>query len=85
MTRMRSCYSSYAAFVEPKPITVGNQKQMLAYGQGDIFIEALVNGEWKLHCVKDVWCTPEVVKNLFSVPSATDKGVEYWSDKECCR
>ena len=54
MTKMRNCYSSYQAFLEPKPITVGNQKQMLAYGQGDILIEALVNGERKRHCLKDV-------------------------------
>ena len=85
MTKMKHCYSTYTAFDEPKPVTLGNKKQMLAYGQGDIYIEAVVDGKCKLHCLKDVWYTPDVVMNLLSVSSATDKGAEYYSDKGCCR
>jgi hypothetical protein len=57
----------------------------LAYGQGDINIRASVDGSWKQHCLKDVLYTPDVVKNLFSVSTAADKGAEYWLDKKNCR
>jgi hypothetical protein len=45
MTKLRTVYSTYSAFVDPRPVTIGNRAQMLAYGQGDIKIEALVDGE----------------------------------------
>ena len=85
MTKSKDFFVSYAAFPEPKPVTLGNHKLMLAYGQGNIQIETLVNNEWKKYYLKDVWYTPDVVKNLFSVPTAADKGLEYWLDQRSCR
>ncbi len=84
MTKYGDYFVSYVAFDEPQPITVGNKGLMLAYGQGDIMIEALVNGSWHQHYLKDVRYTPDVVKNLFSVPSAADKGFSYSLDKDGC-
>ena len=85
MTKSKDFFVSYTAFSEPKPVTLGNRKLMLAYGQGNIQIETLVNNEWKKYYLKDVWYTPDVVKNLFSVPTAADKGLEYWLDQWSCR
>ena len=62
----------------------GNQKIILAYGSGDI-VEALVDGVWKRHIMKDVWYTPDVVKKFCSIPSTADKGFEYWLDNKQCR
>ena len=84
MTKSKNFFVTYASFSEPKPITVGNHKLMLAYGQGDINVETVVNNERKKHHLKDVWYTPDVVKNLFSVPTAADKGMQYWLDKRSC-
>ena len=85
MTRSHEYFSSYNVFSEPKPVITGNQKIMLAYGSGDIIIEAQIAGVWSRHYLKDVWYTPEVVKNLFSIPSAADKGFNYWLDNKCCK
>jgi hypothetical protein len=85
MTMSADNFVSYIAFDEPKQITLGNQKLMLAYGRGDVMIEALVGNKWFKHCLKDVWYTPDVIKNLFSVPTAADKGFEYWLNKDSCR
>jgi len=81
MTKSKDFFVSYTAFQEPRPITLGNNKPMLAYGKGDIHVET----GWKKCYLKDVWYTPDVVKNLFSVPTAADKGMEYWMDHSSCR
>jgi hypothetical protein len=85
MTKTKEFYSTYNDFVEPQKIMLGNNKVMLAYGQGDIQVETLVNGQVQQHVLKDVWYTPEVVKNLFSLPSAADRGLQYWLDKNSCK
>ena len=46
MMKSHGFYTSYATFREPKPVMTGNQKIMLAYGSGDIAVEALVYGVW---------------------------------------
>lgn len=85
LTNLKDCYSSYSTFDEPKSIILGNKKLTLAYGQGDMQIESLVDGQWSQHVLKDAWYAPEVAKNLLSIPSAADKGLEYWLDKTTCR
>ena len=84
MTKSSAYFASYTSFNAPKAIIVGNQHTMLAYGYGDIRIEALVDGVWYEHYLKDVWYVPDVVKNLFSVTTATDKGFVYRQDKQRC-
>lgn len=84
MTKSKEFFTSYTPFDEPKRVMVGNQRTMLAYGYGDIQVKALVQGMWYDHYMKDVWYTPEVVKNLFSVPAAADKGLVYRLDKDRC-
>jgi len=84
MTKSKYFFVSYTPFPEPRPITLGNHKLMLAYGQGNIHAETLVDNQWNICYLKDVWYTPDVVKNLFSVPSAADKGLEYWLDQNSC-
>ena len=85
ITKSKNFVVTYESFSEPKPITLGNHKLMFAYGQGDINVETVVNNEQKKHHLKDVWYTPDVVKNLFSVPTAADKGMQYWLDKHSCK
>jgi len=82
MTKSKNFVVSYTVFDEPKPIMLGNQKLMLAYGQGDIEVETLFDNIWRRHHLKDVWYVPEVVNNLFSVPTAADKELEY--SLNCC-
>ena len=84
MTKTREYFSSFSLYDKPKPVTIGNKSLMMAYGHGNVRIEAYVDGEWEQHTLLDVWYTPDVVKNLFSVPSAANKGIEYWlNNREC--
>ena len=46
MTGSHEYLSSYNVFSESKPVITGNQIIMLAYGSGDIIIEAQVSGVW---------------------------------------
>ena len=85
MTKSEEHFITYTAFDEPKVITLGNKQTMTAKGKGDIMVETFANGAWTQHILKDVWYTPEVVKNLFSVPAAANKGFEYWLDKRYCK
>ena len=57
---------------------------MMAYGEGDIEVESCVDGQCLKHMLTNVWYTPDVVKNLFSVTSAADKGIEYYLDRYQC-
>jgi hypothetical protein len=84
MTKSSEFFVTYKSFDAPKPIVVGNKRTMLAYGCGNIRIEALTGGVWREHYLSDVWYTPDVVKNLFSVSAAADKGFTYRLDKNCC-
>ena len=54
MTKSKEWFVSYTAFDEPKSVILGNKQVMLAYGQGDIEIETLVDGFWQKHHLKDV-------------------------------
>ena len=85
MTKSQKFFTSCTVFDEPKPVVNENQKVMQVYGYGDIRIGAQVDGAELIHVMKDVWYTPEVVKNLFFIPSAADKGFEYWLDNKQCR
>ena len=54
MTKSKNFFVTYESFSEPKPVTLGNHKLMLAYGQGDINVETVVNNEWQQHYLKYV-------------------------------
>ena len=57
----------------------------MAYGQGDINVETFVNGLRLKNKLTDVQYTLDVLENLFSVPSAGSKGVEYWLNGKVCK
>ena len=80
MTKARENFVTYSVFDKPRQITLGNKLLMMAYGHGDINAETCVNGQWLQHTLTDVRHTSDVVTNLFSVPSAANKGIVYWID-----
>ena len=74
MTKSKDYFVTYTSFNTPKPVTFVNSV-MMAYGEGHIEVESFVNGVCLSHTLKKVWYTPDVVKILFSVPAAADKGI----------
>ena len=84
MTKSKDYLVNYTSFNTPKPVTLGHKGVMMAYGEGDIEVESFVNGVCLSHTLKKVCYTPDVVKNLFSVPAAADKGITYHLDRFQC-
>ena len=84
MMKSKDCFVSYTRFNTPKPVTLGNKGVMMAYGEGDIEVESFIDGQCLKHTLTNVWYTPDVVKYLFSVPAAADKGIEYHLDRHKC-
>ncbi len=85
MTKSKCYFESYSPFAEPRSIMIGNRMLMMAYGSGNIAVEALVDNVWKSCILKDVLFTPDCAENLFSVSTATEKGIEYWASRDSCR
>lgn len=57
---------------------------MVAHGEGDMGVKSFVHDKRVSNILKNVWYTPNVVKNLFSVPAKADKGIAYHLEKFQC-
>jgi len=65
MTFDDTLFVSFENFAEPKPVRVGNNAVILAYGCGRIDVEMYVNGKWVPSFLSNVWYVPELSVNLF--------------------
>ena len=74
MTFDDSLFASYTSFDEPKPVRVGNNAVILAYGYGSINVEMFVNGKSIPSVLTNVWYVPELGVNLFSLIIAEMQG-----------
>ena len=74
MTFDDTLFVSFENFAEPKPVRVGNNAVILAYGCGRIDVEMYVNGKWVPSFLSNVWYVPELSVNLFSLIVAEMKG-----------
>lgn len=84
MAKKIEWYTSFTKFQKPLQVCMGNDSTMNALGTGTIYFEAFVDGEWKLCHMDNVLYTPEGRRNLFSVSSAMDKGLDFHSSKDKC-
>lgn len=57
-------------------ITLGNGQVVYAAGRGTIHIQSIVKGKTFENIITDALYVPEISKNLFSIGSVTDKGIE---------
>ncbi len=85
MTNRKDYFFSYEPFFAPKEVRVGNSEAILAYGQGIVNVEMMINGRWENNHLKDVWYVPEIDRNLFSVSKTIDKGFSFKAGKNGCR
>ncbi|GBN35500.1 Retrovirus-related Pol polyprotein from transposon TNT 1-94 [Araneus ventricosus] len=74
MTSYRKYFLDFTEFPSPKPVYVGNNNAILAYGQGTVNVDMKVNGKWVSNHLSEVWYVPEVSRNLFSVSETLAKG-----------
>jgi hypothetical protein len=74
MTFNDSFFADYTQFLEPKPVKVGNDAVILAYGSGRINVEMYVNGAWNQAFLTDVWYVPDLRVNLLSLIVTEMKG-----------
>lgn len=82
----RDSFRTFQPFSTEHSITTANGEKILATGIGEVDVEAAIQGKWHKITLTDVWCVPEVKKNLFSVLSAQDKhsNSEFVSTAEVC-
>jgi len=66
-------YVDYRKYAEPRDVTLPDNKQIKAEGEGTILIEALINQKWKKARIDDVMYIPGGV-NLFSEYVMAKKG-----------
>ena len=74
MTFEDNLFVSYTNFAEPKPVRVGNNDIILAYGYGRINTEMFVNGKWIPSFLTNVWYVAKLGDSLFSLTVAKMKG-----------
>jgi Reverse transcriptase (RNA-dependent DNA polymerase)/gag-polypeptide of LTR copia-type/Zinc knuckle len=74
MTFDNTLFVSYTNFVEPKPVRVGNDAVIMAYGSGRINVKMRVDDTWNPAFLTDVWYVPELRVNLFSLIVTEMKG-----------
>ncbi|CAK1594594.1 unnamed protein product [Parnassius mnemosyne] len=55
-------------------VRLGNKKELVVQGCGNILINRCVNGKWEKSILEDVLYVPELRRNLFSEGMATRKG-----------
>lgn len=75
---------NYKEFFHPKKIQVGNGQTILSYGRGVTNVETKGETKWEKNHLENVWYTPGISTNLFSVGSATKKGFNFVADMNGC-
>lgn len=84
LTKNKHWFSTLSYFENPIKIHIGDKSTMDAVGRGDINFEATVDGKWSSYVMKNVLYVPQARRNLFSVTSAVDKGLEFKSSSTSC-
>lgn len=67
---------------EFKSIRMIDNTALKVIGKGEIKIEVLVEGKWKPWRLTNVYCVPEMKKNLFSYSACAEKGYEFLTTKD---
>jgi len=80
MARDKSVFESMKT-PEMSYITLGDKSRIPVIGQGDVKVEACVNGKWKSCRLTNVLCVPDLRTNLFSFSQCTNHGYVIESGK----
>jgi len=80
MARDKSVFESMKT-PEMSYITLGDKSRIPVVGQGDVKVEACVNGKWKSCRLTNVLYVPDLRTNLFSFSQCTDHGYVIESGK----
>ncbi|GBM18108.1 hypothetical protein AVEN_75526-1 [Araneus ventricosus] len=84
MTSYRKYFLDFKEFPSPKPVYVGKNNAIMAYGQGTINVDMKVNGKWVSNHLSEVWYVPDVSRNLFSVSQTLAKGFVFQAEGNEC-
>ncbi|GBL75010.1 hypothetical protein AVEN_243807-1 [Araneus ventricosus] len=84
MTGYREYFLDFEEFPSPKPVYVGDNNAIMAYGQGTVKVDMKVNGKWVSDHLSEVWYVPDVSKNLFSVSQTLAKGFVFRAEGNEC-
>lgn len=85
MTNRREWLINYTSFKTPVIVRIGNGTTICAIGKGDINVLSFVDSSWKQNHMVDVLYVPHIHVNLFSLNTALDKGLRFFSDSFKCK
>ena len=75
VTNQRDIFVTFESFQTPVEVRTANGDKARAVGFGTVMVKTSVNGKWQQRTLSNVWCVPNIAKNLFSVLAAHDKNV----------
>lgn len=84
MCNRREWFTDYKIFKQPRRIRVGNGAIILAYGFGDIYVEAFDGKMWRSKYLSNVLYVPDIKLNLFSTSVCLDKGYVMEAEADYC-
>ena len=88
VTNQRDIFVTFECFQTPVEVRTANGDKARAVGFGTVMVKVKtsVNGKWQQRTLSNVWCVPNIAKNLFSVLAAHDKNVnsKFVSDPTSC-
>lgn len=83
MTSEKKLFSSLVSLAQPMPITIGDDKKILAVARGTIAVDVYNGRRWYESTLNDVLLVPDLgSKNLFSIGAATDRGYDVLLNKD---
>jgi hypothetical protein len=85
MAKYFEYFADHTRFDTPLEVQVGNNQYIYAKGRGTVNVSCMVNGQWHDSHMKNVLYVPDIAHNLFSVSSATNKGLMFQASMGKCK
>jgi hypothetical protein len=76
---------SYRKLITPKPVRLGDDSIIYAYGIGTVSISFNLNESKHEGMIKDVYHVPDLQGNLLSISALTKRGYKFVFDPDGCR
>ena len=84
MTNNKELIEQYNEFISPEIVRLGDNREVLAYGKGNVLVKVNSDGGYKSAELVDVLYVPALAKNLFSVSAVTKRGLTMSFERNKC-
>jgi transposase InsO family protein len=84
MTSRKEWFNNYELFETQLPVRIGDGKNIMAIGKGNINVQAKIGDKWVDSHLLNVLHVPKLKVNLFSCGACLDKGIKMMTDSNGC-